>query len=567
MGSSSSNNVSNKGFASGFGTGSAAWNGGIWSGKAIGSGMKNGGQDSGRSPSQSSCHGIIYEQYADIGEDDLQTISGSADTITGSGSLLPSSESDGFDFRHGSWKSIDDTSPSLSRVHTNASATSPIRRQNSNQQLANTYPDPNSNNSTYFSVTPGSTTISSRSSQKNFLDPNAGNFGSGTFNSNGMSRNSRHNSDEESRFAARKMAFEGTDQGLGMQSARPSFTSNISGYNSSAASRSGSLPPSRSDVDTSTRQLSEVQNSQYARLNATASLRPHLSAQAPSYTMPNRPSAQRQTDQISPSQMNMMLGELGNMHIGKESQQTPYSNHSDTSSHFGKDYSQDFIPDSAETWSREENGYSNQRDQFSPTGTGSGSLISNPHARRGAGLGGQYPPSTNINDTRLSHASPYYSSTGTPPTYPQRAPSRGGFNSTLVTGQAAMLDRKLRGLQQEQQAYMVSRPTPMHFNNQYSNASTYDFHSTPGLRMNHLNTYYSMPPMSHQLPAPHVPRGPASDHSAVQPVRSALLEEFRNNSKTNKRYELKVCIHDCESLDPLTKAIQGHLQLHCRVQW
>ena len=539
--------MSNKSFASGFGNGSGAWNGGIWSGKAIGSGLKNGGQDTGRSPSQSSYHDTGYNQHADIGEDGLQTSSDNSDTITGSGSLLPSSESDGFNFRHGSWKSIDDTSPSLSRVHTNASATSPIPRQNSNQQLPNPYTDANSTNSTYFSVTPGSTTISSRSSQKNFLDPNLGTFGSGALNSNAMSRNSRHNSDEESKFVARKLAFEGTDPGLGMQSARPSFTSNISGYNSSAASRSGSLPPSRSDVDTSTRQLSEAQHSQYSRLNAPASLRPHLSAQAPSYTMPTRPSAQKQTDQLSPSQMNMML-ELGNMHIGKESQQTPYSNQSEASSHFGNDYSQDLVPDSTETWNRQDNGYSSQRDQLSPTGSGSGSLVYNPNARRGVGFSGQYPHSPNIGDTRLGHASPYYPGAGTPPTYPQRAPSRGGFNGTLVTGQAAMLDRKLRGIQQEQQAYMVSRPPPMHFNNQFPNSSAYDFQSAPGLRMNHLSAYYPIPPVSHQVSAPHIPRGPANDHAAVQPVRSALLEEFRNNSRTNKRYELKVLFYALKAL-------------------
>lgn len=533
--------MSNKGFGTGFGNGSAAWNGGIWSGKAIGSGIKSGGQDTGRSPSQSSDRGIGHNYYADLCQDDLQNTPGNSDIITGSGSLLSSSESDGFDHRHASWKSIDDTSPSLSRVHTNTSTTSPIRRQNSNQQLPNPYTDPNSSNSTYFSVTPGSTTISSRPSQKNFLDPTSGNYGSAGYSTNAISRNSRHNSDEENRFAARKLAFEGTDPGLGMQSARPSFTSNVSGYNSSAASRSGSLPPSRNDVDTSTRHLTEVQNSQYSRLNATASYRPHLSAQAPSYTMPSRPSGQRQTDQLSPSQMNQMLGEFGNLNVGKENQQTPYSNQSEASSQFGNEYPQDFIPDNNEIWNREENGYQTQQDQFSPTGSGSGSFMSNPTARRSVGFGGQYPHSPNIGDARLGHASPY-STAGTPPTYQQRAPSRGGFSGTVATGQAAMLDRKLRGLQQEQQAYMVSRPTPMHFSNQFAQPSPYDFPSQPGLRMNQLSAYYSMPPVAHHMPTPHIPRGPANDHAVVQPVRSALLEEFRNNSKTNKRYELKASL-------------------------
>ena len=49
-----------------------------------------------------------------------------------------------------------------------------------------------------------------------------------------MTRSSRHNSDEESRYNARKLAFEGNDAGLTMQSGRPPLNNNVSGYNSSA---------------------------------------------------------------------------------------------------------------------------------------------------------------------------------------------------------------------------------------------------------------------------------------------------------------------------------------------
>lgn len=37
------------------------------------------------------------------------------------------------------------------------------------------------------------------------------------------------------------------------------------------------------------------------------------------------------------------------------------------------------------------------------------------------------------------------------------------------------------------------------------------------------------------------PRGPARDQDIGHGVRSALLEDFRSNTKTNKRYEIKVC--------------------------
>ena len=357
-----------------------------------------------------------------------------------------------------------------------------------------------------------------------------------------MAHTSRHGSDEENRFTAKKLAFDENDGGLGMQTARPPFNSNVSGYNSSAASRSGSLPPSRSDVDTSTRHPGELQNLQYPRLNPPATQRPNMSAQASTYTMPARVSGQRHTGQLSPSHLNQMLGDFGTLSVGKENHSS-YSNQSEVSygtpPHAASSYSQEMIPDGNEIWDTEENGYQSQQDQFPSTG-GSSSLTSNSATRRGIGFGASYAHSPNIGGARLSHTSPYYSAAGTPPSYQQRAPSRGGFSGPLVTGQAAVLDRKLRGLQQEQQAYMVPRPTPMHFNNQPPHPSTYDFQLQPGLRMNQLNAYYQMPPLTQHMAASHIPRGPASDHPVVQPVRSALLEDFRNNSKTNKRYELKV---------------------------
>lgn len=547
VGANSSNTASNKGFGSGFASSSGPWNGDIWSDNAIGSGLKSGTQETARTHSQSSLCQFSVQCNADRFKDGLQSTLGNSETITGSGSLLPSSESDGFNLRHGSWKSVDDPSPSLSRVHTNGSSSSQMHRQNSNQLIPHAFNESNSANSTYFSVTPASTSISSRSSQKNFLDPTSGSFVAGAFDANSLNRASRHNSDEENRFAARKKAFEGTDAGLSMQSVRPSFNNNsnnnnntVSGCNSSsAASRSGSMPPSRGEVETSTRFPGD--NLQYARFNASASHRPNLSAQAPSYIMPARPSGSKYPDRISPSQLNELLGDFGNLNVGKENQENSYTPQSEISygmsSNYGNGYPQEYISNGNEGWDREDNGYQARQGQFSPTGSVSTSLSSQQGARRGIGLGTQYSHPSNGSDARPSH-SPYFPNTGTPPTYQQRAPSRGGFsNGTLLTGQAAILERRLRGLQQEQQAYMMPRGPQVHFSNQFTQPSTYDFHPQPNMR---LHPYYTMPPIPQHLAVPHIPRGPARDNDAVQPVRSALLEEFRNNNKTNKRYELKV---------------------------
>lgn len=413
-------------------------------------------------------------------------------------------------------------------------------------------------------MNPGSANISSRP-QKNFLDPTSGNFVSGRYDSSSISRNSRHNSDEENRFAARKQAFEGQDTGLGMQLTRPSFHNNASGYNSSAASRSGSLPPSRNDGELSWRYRSDVSNTQVsARYSQPPSQQHNLSAHAPPYMMKSRGSEQRYKDQLSSSQMNSLLGDFGNLNVGRENQSS-YINPGEatygSSSNFGNAYNQEQMPASSEVWNREDNGYQTQQDQFSPTGSATTSLASNPNVRRGMGFAPSYTQSPTISDTRHSHTSPYYSTAGTPSTYQQRVPSRGGFDGTVVTASTATLDRKLRNIQQEQQAYIASRPNQMEFSQQYP-PNTYNF-PTPagfqagqrpggyqvppggfqpglaGLPMSQLSAGYPMP-LPHHMATPHIPRGPARDHEMIQATRSPLLEDFRNNNKTNKRYELKV---------------------------
>lgn len=465
------------------------------------------------------------------------------EAITGSGSLLSSSESDGYNLRHGSWNSLDDTSPSLSRVHTNHSNTSPVLRQHGKQLVP---PNFDSSNSAYYSLTPASANISSRSSQKNFLDPTSGSFvATGTFNPNQTNRSSRHNSDEESRYAARKIAFEGSDAGLNIQSGLPTMNTNLSGYNSSVASRSGSQPPSRSDIDHATRRPSDMQSNQHSRFatSVSSSYRPGLSAQAPSYNMPSQ--QQRPNDQLSQTQLNQLLGDFGNLNVGRENQ-NPYATYREApypnSISFGNNYSHELTANGSEVWNREENGYQGQQPQFSPTESTSGSLISQQNSRRPIPFANQYTHSSSNSDARVSHHSPYYSTAGTPPTYQQqRGPSRGGYHAGPPTGEAALLDHKLRGLQQEQQAYMIPS-SKLRYRYQYSQQNPYDFQPARNVPPNQVNQYYSMPPNPSLLAGPPIPRGPARDHDLAQPVRSPLLEEFRNNSKTNKRYELKVSL-------------------------
>ena len=478
--------------------------------------------------------------------------------MTGSKSLLPSSESDSFIARHGSWNSMDDTSPNLSRVHTNHSNTSPISRQHSNHLIPQAFPESNSGNSPYFSMQQPSTSISSRSSQKSYLDPTSGSFvASAGFDSNNTSRTSRHNSEEENRYAQRKIAFEGNDAGFSMQNTRPSFNSNnnISGYNSSAASRSGSIPPSRGDTEyamNSTRSRGDITNSQYLR-NATSNTssvpnRPNVSAQAPPYTIPAGTSRPKYQGQLSPMQLNHLMGDFDKLNLGQENQQPGSSTQRDAPNgsafHLVNGMNglpQDFVPNGSDVWnSRDDGGFQSHQDQFSSAVSGSGSMMSQPGSHRAMAVASRYSHSPSNSDARHSHHhSPFYSNAGTPPPYQQRGPGRGGYTNNVSS---ASLDRRLRGLQQEQQGYIAPPPNFVQFRNQYPHMNPYELYPRSGLPMNQLHSYYPMPPAPNLLAAPNVPRGPARDHDVDQ---SQLMREFKDTmNKPNKRInELKEGSH------------------------
>ena len=409
------------------------------------------------------------------------------------------------------------------------------------------FPESSSVNSSYFSMQQPSTSISSRSSQKSFLDPTSGSFvASGAFDANNMSRTSRHNSEEENRYAQRKIAFEGNDAGFSMQPTRPLFNNNnnVSGYNSSAASRSGSIPPSRADAEyslNSTHTRGDITNNQYIRNNTSNTsnipYRPNPSAQAPPYST----SRQKYPGQLSPTQLSHLMGDFDKLNVGQENQQPGFSAQKDSlngsSLQFVNGFPQEFVPNGNDVWnSRDDGGYQSHQDQFSPAGSGSGSMIPQPNNNRAMALAPRYSSSPSKSDARQSHHhSPYYSNASTPPPYQQRGPTRGGYNNVS----SAVLDRRLRGLQQEQQGYMVPPSNFVQVRNQYPQLNQYELYSRSGLPMNPLQSYYPMPPAPNLLAAPNIPRGPARDHDVDQ---SQLMREFKDTmNKPNKRInELKV---------------------------
>ena len=383
-------------------------------------------------------------------------------------------------------------------------------------------------------------------SQSQFLDPTSSNLvGTGTYDSVKTGRSSRHNSDEENRPPTKSLTFGGIDSGLAFQTARQNYYSNPSGYTSSAASRSGSLPPSRNGVNPSSRYMEDTQRQPNPAYATNTSHRPNLSVHASMYPSQHGSQHSRSGVQSNPAELGNLVGDLGRVTLGRTGQSAynaglkeqswadqdegsyPYSNQSTVSA-------------TNEMWSNEVDDYQSAQDPFpEDTSIGVVGLQVNNYRSAHPTYGGAYSHSPSNSDARRNHHSPYYSSNGTPSSgFQPRVPSRGSYNGTVTTGQAALLDRKLRGLQQEQQNYMSGQPNPLQFRSPYSNP--YDFHPQHSLRMNPLAAYYPVAPMPNLLTNQPIPRGPAKDQDPGIGWRSALLEDFRSNNKTNKRYELKV---------------------------
>ncbi len=427
-----------------------------------------------------------------------------------------------------------------------------MRHQPSNQLAPQSVAEAGSVNSSYFSiptVTAMSQGFSSKAMQKNFLDPTSGSFQtSSVFDSTTLGRSSRHNSDEGNRRPTKQLSI-GTNENTrpSMHSDRQNFYNSVSGYNSSAASRSGSLPPSRNGVGQSSRFDEEPPNPQYSQFGPTTTMshRPHMSSHSASYSMHSIPHGQKYGDQPSPTQLGILTEDLGKLNIGRGNQDVnyPLAKESVYSGHnpLAYEYAQRPGTNSAsDAWGHEDNAYQDSVDSFEPDLISGGSLTQQGQYRSMAS-GGHYSHSPSNSDARRSQPSPYYPTGETPPSgYQHRAPSRGSLSVNLPTSQAALLDHKLRGLQQEQQIYAASQPNPFQYRASFTHA--YDFHPQSALRMNPLAPYYPVAPAANLMNGPPIPRGPAREQDPGQHLRSPLLEEFRNNSKTNKRYELKVGI-------------------------
>ncbi|KAJ5092368.1 hypothetical protein NUU61_007238 [Penicillium alfredii] len=122
--------------------------------------------------------------------------------------------------------------------------------------------------------------------------------------------------------------------------------------------------------------------------------------------------------------------------------------------------------------------------------------------------------------------SPLYPGVDTPAQYRQSG-------NLISETQAAAFERRLRNFQEQELAQAPNNSLPRM---QYP--QSYDYSGYQTARLNALSGFYPMAHLGGLSAAALVSRA-HRDNDPAQVVRSPLLEEFRANSKGNKRYELK----------------------------
>lgn len=460
---------------------------------------------------------------------------GFPDVPSGSGALAASSEADPWVTRtNGPWNPPDTTSPTLQSSHSGNTSPSHVRNSISSQTPQSllelqTYqqPRPAIGQGASFGRQPKSSLNPSSGSFKFSQKPSFG-FNDDKENSSQFSSNqdSPYDIDVSSRVFR-------IDQ----------LTSQNAGFlGIGSASRDGSMPPSRaSDAGLNNLAFSNG-NPTFGSIgghtpnNSLHSQHPSFSAMSGSFAQNN---SSRYADLTTQTEAELRekfagFGLTNDIDRANVSQigNTLSSSYSPTHQHFNQ---RSFQPNGGSAmWNDVANGPKtlNTYDHFSNQApfADQGYFSKGPRFDRGS-------VSPASSDYRRGLNGPKYFS-GTPPTVPEqiyRPSSRAG---PRIPQGPSELDRRPQHVQysQHQGAYLYSNG---HFQGQCP-PHLYDY---PPQTFRQA----SVPPYGYPMPLPpyppqSIPTRPAKDQDVGLGVRSVLLEEFRSNAKSNKRYELKVRI-------------------------
>ena len=483
----------------------------------IGTGMKSsdGGRLHGRPPPLSKTRLPSENEEPNTGALD------NSEAVTGSGSLLSTSEPQDV-WSRPPWSSSN-ISANLANARSNHTSTSPVR-QRTNQHTRS--------NSPYFSPqTAIGQNTTTKSSSYGILDPTTKAFhSSGIFNSH---QQPGHQSGQDGDIAGHRN-FDNIHFGS-MTTANGNM--GYSGYNSSAASRSGSLPPSRHGMDNGSQfgehGLSNIHQSHSEVFGHRANQLSRNSAFSTNgYNRPLESIWQSNANDLSTmaSRLDLKRDEVdvvGPYVWGDQLNQQPSSSAVNGLS----------------------NGYGNGRHGSFSLESGIQSTSTTPFNQHRMSFAERSSQSPTGSDPRQSRGSPSYFNSGTPTVSDHsRAYSTSSNQSRLTMQHQAMLDRELRKVEMARRPNYAQGPAIQH-RNQYGNyGNGYDNNPQAIQNMQRLNPQVQQYFPMHNVPVPGymsnqfhtlVPRGPARDAAGGDNLRSPLLEEFRN-SKGGRKYDLKV---------------------------
>ncbi|KAF2261655.1 ARM repeat-containing protein [Lojkania enalia] len=466
-------------------------------------------------------------------------MSSTADPIegkTGSGSLVASSETDNWNINRSPWG--DNTATTT--PHVRSSGVSPARKRSVAQtQPSQQYMDaPSSYFPSSRSTTLGQTPVGK--STKSILDPTTMNFSSSRqvdpLMTNGFSNfgfGQADNSQQRSETSVGSWPDAGSVHSPN-DDRRSIAASEYFGPSSAAQSRSGSLPPSRHGGEP----LPYSQNA-----DAYAKYVQNGSRQLSSFTHTSG-RYQERSGSIQSDSLQM----LGRLSLDQEQDSSLLAHRASIS-----------INGLPPSFTTNDQGYS--RDSFSDA------QGSNRPGDAGYLNTGNFTPDSYANivtndaslqlrsfqfDSRSAPSgsavrqSPFYSHSHTPPAYDPLYPSR--TPQTLTNdSNVALLQSKLQGFQLQQERRNFVNPAQFHqpqfqqmiAANQLRNSYNYQYALTNGMHLNSIPSNLSMPNMPGMMPIMEAPKGPRENNQSDMGTMSRCLYEFKQNSKTSKRYDLK----------------------------
>ncbi|KAK2751795.1 mRNA binding protein puf3 [Onygenales sp. PD_40] len=496
-----------------FGTSkTTSWNPNIWGNTSLGGGFGDGTMDSARGREQKNRATAV-------------AIEGK----TGSGSLLSTSESDGWTGRTTlpPWDRSTSTSQPLAVTRSTLANHSPAQGRNGQMGM---HDSPNGTASPYFSVSRSSTIgqPSHTPTNKPFMAQSDALPPSTSQDSPGLASFNGYRSDENARRQMNGTALRGNTLATRLHGKPGLPLGDLDASLSESTINSLNLHSFAPNGTDQTNRATDALPYGHASHNSVSILpqRPTHSAH------PSFHSDSHGSERGYGSPQNDLAGTMGNLHLQDDGynfhqqaglQRPPYHHHVSYDAALGRLKPYAGADDGAPTYTSDE-----------------GCDYPANHHFTAPRLNDRGPASPTASDyARSAHS--LYSAGGTPVSNGQFRTSSGSRLPGPVPdgGQAEILERKLRGLQQEQD-YIQSSANPLQA--RLSLAQTYGFQSYPAVaaRMNTLANYYQVPTFNPLGATAVVPRAPQREHDPAQVIHSPLLAEFRSaNNRGSKRYELK----------------------------